>query len=433
MPAPTVERPPIAIDVDTSRDAQLALICTGAFGELGADPSRPTVSVPVGTTEVVVSGGSVQVSSLDREVGGGSDPRVFESPVTATLAAAELQQLNTPTLQGFVASACTEPAHEQWLVGGGASLGMSSTIVLANPFAVPATVQLSIYDETGQIDERKTAGVLVPPATQRIVSLNGYAPASEMLAVRVESTGAAVSAHLSVSHKIDIRSFAIDTVTSQAAPQSTLVFAGVTNFNMHDHGPTGELNEHEDFAVTARVLSTSGAGSGNVTALFADGTSEVLGVVEFDAAVVTEFMVPHWPEEAQALVIDANQPIVASVLGSADVPPDHDYAWFAPTPVLPADTEVGIAVVDGGQLVLANTGSSVASVTLEPGDSALEDVVVEVPVGAAVVVEGVSGGGTLTSTAPVSAGVRVIAGANIAGYPVLAPPQRTSSLTVYPR
>ena len=39
----------------------------------------------------------------------------------------------------------------------------------------------------------------------------------------------------------------------------------------------------------------------------------------------------------------------------------------------------------------------------------------------------------LTSSQPISAGVRVVSGPNIAGYPVLAPIERRAEITVFPR
>lgn len=433
VPSLGVERGVVSIDVDTSRDAQLALVCTGSFGELGADPSRPTDSIPGGDTALTISGETSQEFALARVTPGGSDPLVLESPITSTLAAAEIQTLGSATQQGIAASACTEPAHEQWVVGGSSALGVSSTLVLGNPFEVPATVQVTLFDETGKIDSNKTAGVLVPAKSQRIVSLNGYAPASESLAVRVESVGAAVSAHMGVSHKVDIRSFAVDTVTSQAAPQSMLVVPGVTNRNTHNDGPTGDLQEHEDFPVVVRVLSPAASGSAQITAYFEDREAETLGSIDFAAGVVTDFTVNQWPEDAQGVVVSASAPIIGGVQGSADVPPAHDYAWFAPAPVLAATTEVGVSVVSGGELVIANTSDADARVAVTPEAGSLRAVTVEVPAGNAVPVSGVSGAATLRSDVPVSAGVRVVQDAFIAGYPVIAPPERSSTLRVYTR
>lgn len=457
VPAPAIERGVVALDVDTSRNAQLTFACAGAFGELGADAGRPTVSLPQGFTELALSGESASISELNRDEPSGSAPQVLETPVTATLAAATFQSLDTPTLHGAVASACTEAMHEQWLVGGSTVLGVSTTVVLANPFEVPATVQLTVYDENGQLAGRQTAGVLVPANTQRIVSINGYAPNSEMLAVRVESSGAAVTAHLSVSHQIDVRSFGIDTVTSQAAASKRLIVPGVTNRNLHEHGPTDEADHHEDFPVVVRVFAPgSEGGTARISAIFAEGENEVLGTLDYRSGEVAEFTVDHWPEAAQAVIVEADTAVVGGVLGSADVPPQHDYAWFAPAQLLPVDEPVGLAVVPGGELVLVNPGAESATVSISSGgdggdagdassagasgsngsaaaSSSADAQQVEVAPGAAVTVKVAAGGATLRTSAPIAAGVRVVNGPTIAGYPVPAPPVRTSQLTVYTR
>ena len=140
---------------------------------------------------------------------------------------------------------------------------------------------------------------------------------------------------------------------------------------------------------------------------------------------------PTWPQDAQAVTIDATVPVVAGVLGTADAPPAHDNAWFAPAPALPADTKVAVAVVLGGQLVLVNTGDADASVEIEIEGVAKPNTVT-VPAGAAMPVEA-RGQVWLTSSQPISAGVRVVSGPNIAGYPVLAPIERRAEITVFPR
>lgn len=432
LPIPAIEREVVAVTADTSQNATFSLVCTGAFAELGADPSRPTASVPGGTSSLVVTGTPLEQRELTREQPEGSAPIVVEGSASDRLSAAELQQVGTTSLQGLSASSCAEPVHEQWLVGGGTLLGQSSTLVLGNPFAVPATVQVSVFDESGKIDSSRTTGVLVPAGSQRIVSLNGYAPAKQSLAVQVESTGAAVTAALGVSQTIDIRSFAVDTATRQLAPATSLVVPGVANLSSDEHATDGAAPDADAFPVTVRVLSPKDRGNAIVRAVTTDGTSRNLGTIEFEAGVVTDFEVTSWPGDALAVTIDANVPIVGGVLGSADVPPAHDYAWFAPAPVLPADVELPVSVVLGGDLILVNTGETGASVRIATEGDVEPEQTIEVPAGAAVPVEA-KGQLWVTSTAPISAGVRVVSGPNIAGYPVLAPIERNSSLTVFPR
>ena len=433
LAVPGVERGIVSVEVDTSQNATSSLVCAGAFGELGADPKRPTVAVPGGSTQVVVTGEGTTERELEREQPVGSAPLVVDSSARESVAAAERQLVATPTLQGLAASSCAEPAHEQWLVGGATGLGQSATLVIGNPYDVPATVQVTLFDGEGQIDASSSAGVLVPAGSQRIVSINGYAPGRDELVARVDSTGAAVTAALSVSQTVDIRSYAVDTVTRQLVPQTRLVVPGIVNISNHTHSEVGSVAGVDDFPVVVRVLAPGDvSGTAEITALLPDGAAESLGTLEIEHGTVAEFEVSKWPEDAQAVVVDADVPVVGGVFSTVDVAPAHDYYWSAPAPELPAGADVALSVVDSGRLVLANPGDADATVTIVPADEQGEERTVEVPAGTAVEVAA-QGRNRLRTTAPVSASVRIVEGAYVASYPVFAPADEATSLTVFPR
>lgn len=464
---PSIEREPVSFTVDTLRGAERQFVCAGSFAELGADASRPGVAIPVGVAAITFAGQAASQTELERDEPGGSSPAVLAVPAEAAFAAAQTQSLASDTLRGRTTAACTEPSNEQWLVGGTTVVGASATLNLGNPADVPATVQLTIYDERGEIDSSLTTGVLVPARSERVVSINGYAPGRERLAVRVDSTGAAVTASLGIGQVSGLQPFGVDTVTRQLAGETTLVVPGVANLSDHEHGP-GDTGESDAYPVLVRALSTTGAnGSASVSALFADGTSEALGTLELVGAAVGELSVAHWPAEAAAVVIDADVPIVGGVLGSATAGPDHDNAWFAPAPALRPGLDAFAAIVTGGQLVLANPGGEDAEVTISSAAAAAEaeaeaeagagaetgadqaaggsagssgagaelaiaDQTVTVPAGGAVVLSAPAAARISTSS-PIHAAVRVASGGDIAGYPVLGEPARVTSLTVYPR
>lgn len=433
VPLPAVERDPVAVRVDTLHGAEQSLVCGGSFAELGADPGRPSVAVPSGVAEVTLAGSASSSSQLQRTEPGGSLPEVVHAPAGDAVGAAQRQSVATASLRGLVASSCSEASNEQWLLGGATVLGVTTTLNLGNPSAVPATVQVTLYDERGRVDD-SSSGVLEPAGSERTVSLNGYAPGRERIAVRVVSTGAAVTASLGVAQTDTLTPFAVDTVTRQLAPSRTLVFPGVANISTHQHGP-GDAGEIDPFPVVVRALAPGGeSGTGVVRAVRADGSSEELGVIEFGDGAVAELPIAHWPEDANAVIIEADAPLIGGVLGSADDGVQHDYAWFAPAPQQPADAEIAAPVVAGGQLAIVNPGSAAITVRIGAGDSASSGGSSElsVPAGGAVLADA-AGGALLTGTGPFYAGVRIATGADIAGYPVLAPVERASSITVYPR
>lgn len=426
---PVIERPPVAVTVDAQHGAERPFVCSGAFAELGADSAQPSVSIPRGDAVVSTAGEPSRTTELEREESGGTPPEVQWVPAGVPFAASQSQQVVTDDLKGVVASSCAEPANEQWLVGGATTIGVSTTLTVGNPSQVPATVHLSVYDENGEVDSALTTGVLVPAGSQRVVSLNGYAPSRERLAVRVESTGATVTASMGIGHVKGLIPFAVDTVTRQLAAGTTLVVPGVTTLSDAPKGPN-DTGDADEFPVVVRALSPSGeSGTATVRALLSDGGSEELGSLDLDGSSVSEMPVTIWPENANAVVIDSTVPIVGSVLAQSVNEQAHDYAWFAPAQELPAGAEAAVAGVDGGQLVLANPGSESAEVVL--AGAGVSDVRATVPAGAAIAMLAPSDA-RITSSVPIHAAIRVTSG-GVAGYPVLAEPERASELTVYPR
>lgn len=431
VPLPSIERETVAVTVDTLHGAEQSLVCAGSFAELGTDPNRPTTAFPTGEAAVTVSGAPHGIFDLARQEGGGSLPLVITAPAGEAIAAAQTQQVVTASLRGLAASSCAEAVHEQWLLGGGTSLGIATTLSLGNPADVPATVQLTVYDENGRVDETSTSGVLVPARSERTVSINGYAPGRERIAVRAVSVGAPVTATLGVAQTQTLTPFAVDTVTRQHAPATQLVIPGIANISDHQHGP-GDAGEIDQFPVVVRVHAPGGeTGAATVRAITAEGTSENLGVIEFSGAAVAELPIAHWPEEADAIVIEADAPVLAAVLASADNGMEHDYAWFVPAQLLPIDTPVAAAVVAGGQLVLANPGDTAAEVQIAGADGRVQRTVTVAAGGVTPVTA--AGAVTLTSSAPIAAGVRVTGDGDLAAYPVMRAADRVDRIVVYPR
>ncbi len=428
---PSESRAPEPIVVDTTQDAHRMLACAGSFSVLGVDPDRPGAAIPVGAPAVAVAGTSTGTNTLTRAEGGDGLPAIYAAPVSDPLAAAQAQSVTAENVRGVTASACAEPLNEQWLLGGGSTVGMSTTLSLANPGAVPATVLVTVFDEDGPVESLKSAGVLVPPGTEQTVSVNGYAPDRGMLGVRVVSTGAPVTATLGVAHSQGLEPFAAAVVTRQVAPERTLVIPGVANESDHKHGPS-DSGEGDELPVVLRVLAPEGAGSVSARAVDASGRSTDLGSLDVVEGSVAELRVAAWPADANAVIIDADVPVIASVMGSASKGDASDYDWFVPAPSLAPGETSAAPVVLGGRLILVNPGAETAEVEIRSTSGEGKPRTVKVPAGAATSVAAPEDA-LVKSTQPLHAGVRYLNGGDLAGYPVLAPDPRDGELTVFTR
>lgn len=429
---PSVTHRPLAIKTDTVQNTERTLVCAGSFAELGADPDRPAAAIPTSAPSVAVAGTPNETATLSRTEGGAGIPQVFRASIKDPLGAAQIQGVKTATLRGVTASACTEPLNEQWVLGGATTVGVTSTLSLGNPGEVPATVRVTVFDERGRVDSGQISGVLVPPGTEQTISLNGYAPDRQRIFVRIESTGAPVVASVGVAHVTGLVPYAVDTITRQVEPLTKLVVPGVTNVSDNERR-AGDVGDADPFTVQVRVFAPgSRIGTAHVRAIDNKGQSFDLGDVALAGNRVGELTVAHWPANANAVLIEADVPVLAGVMGSANKGTDHDYAWFAPAPTLDAKTTVPIPLVAGGKLVIANTGTTEANVEIVGGKGKGKPVRVTIPAGAAIV-QDAQAGSMLTSSAPVSAGVRYVSGGDIAGYPVQAADARSGELTIYPR
>ncbi|MGO3146478.1 MAG: DUF5719 family protein [Leucobacter sp.] len=440
---PTIESEPRATQVDTMQTGARSIVCAGAFSELGADPSRPDIAVPIGEASVLVSGpgelGSLTASESDETSVGGS--AVITGTMSEPLAAAQVQRLTSETLTGSVASSCVEPVNEQWLLGGASTLGYSSTLSIGNPGSVAATVHVSVFDENGEIDGQQTTGVIVAPNSEQVISLNGYAPSSERFAVRTSSTGAPITASLSIAEVDGILPVGAATVTSQVRADTHLVIPAIANEATGNHEPAPNVDGTGDqFPVRVQAIAAGDtAGSAQVYAVDADGARSDLGSLELTPGVLSELEVQSWPKDGTAIVIDADVPVYAAAGGAVNTDGERDFEWFIPAPSIEADTETMAAIVGGGTLFIANTGSEDASVTVsevnsdgELADSDAKPVTVEVPAGSAVPVKATQRV-MIESTSAVHAAVRILTPGGLAGYPIVPSSEPASELTVYTR
>lgn len=435
---PGVERPTHSVTVKAQQTGERGIVCSGPFAELGADPERPGIAVPVGSANVVI-GGDGELSTLERsEIDelSVSGVGVVTGAMSETMAAAQSQQLSSPTLRGLVASSCVEPVNEQWLVGGGSAMGETTTLNLGNTSDVPSTVQITVFDENGEIDALQTAGVIVAPFSAQVVSLNGYAPTSERIAVRVTSTGAPVSASLGITKIDGITPMGAATVTRQLRAAEQLVIPAVTSEDNSNHDAPESGGAIDRFPVRVHAIAPGTTpGTAVVAAVDSEGTRFELGEIELAPNVVGELIVPQWPENATALLVEADVPVYAAAEGTANSSSSsgahRDFDWFSPAPALLPGDETSVPIVGGGSLIVANLGPETAKVTATREGSKSEDaLVVVVPAGAAVPIDMV-GVVTLVSDSPVYAGVRLIASGAIAGYPVVPTADNASELTIY--
>lgn len=239
---------------------------------------------------------------------------------TGTLAPGLAAELVTTgrsgTARGLEAVSCATAHPTAWFVGVGTAAGRRDRLVLTNPEAVPAVVDLRFWSEAGPVPAPPNSTAIDVPALGVVsIPLEGMTAGHQRLGVAVTATSGRVSAFV---HDIDERGVqprGVDWIAPAPSPARTIVIPGL---------PDGKLGRSlqllvpgdTDAIVKLRLLTPENS--------FAPAG---LDNVEVKAGRVAEYDLANAVETtASALVVTSDRPVVAVVrqsrtgkAGAADV------------------------------------------------------------------------------------------------------------------
>jgi hypothetical protein len=326
-----------------------------------------------GTADVADAAGLTRLDGseatpLERgaEVAVGSDDdgrdvlRLEPEPTTPLRAAGATASVTTAgDLRGLAAASCTVPSTEHWLVGGDSETGSSAVLTVRNPSDRPAGVTLDVLGPTGPVPVGGQGAFTLAPGEDAAVRLDSLAPEQRRLAVRVQASGARVTASLQAQGIDGLLPSGTDVVEPGAAPTTALAVTGVVaNGAAADDPRAAELwLAAPDDAGTARITVYGPAGP--VTLRGAE-------TVDLEPGVVTPVPLGGLEAGTYTVVVDADVPVVgAARFAVAGRQPDdsvldgtpYDVAWTAGRAVGQAGTASSSQValpttVEGATVVL---------------------------------------------------------------------------------
>ncbi|MDH6235968.1 DUF5719 family protein [Cryobacterium sp. CG_9.6] len=384
LPVPTIEASAMSEVVIPMPTVQQR-VCPGPVLNLAEDSSQAQAATSVGQAEVVSSARATAASedaltvptsdltAVDNTSGTGA-PLLLSLPAepgatTAPLiAGSQSQVVATETIAGFTAAACAEATSDAWLVGGSTDVGRTSLVLLSNPTTVLATVDLTVFGETGAVDAPGATGILVQPGEQRVISLAGLAPNLRSPVVHVESRGGQTTATLEQSSIQGIEPGGVELIAPSTGPSLRQVIAGVrllvppaADANGTDAG-VAEGTPSVRILVTGIEPATVQVGVVSSTA-GADGTSNE---VELAPGVVTEVALPELTEGTFSIDVTSDQPIVAAARTETVGTAGKDFSWFTASETLTDDFLVSVAPGPGPVLHLVNPLTADARISLAP-------------------------------------------------------------------
>lgn len=220
--------------------------------------------------------------------------------------------------RGMASTPCDAAGSDFWFVGGGAVAGRQTRVVLVNPDAFAAVVDLVIYGPDGIVDAPGGRGLVVNPLQRMYVRLDALAPGVATTAMHVIARTGRVGASIDDDQMSGLRSIGTEWVPRSAAPATKVYVPGVfpgSGVRVLAIAAPGE----QDAQVSIRVLSSDGT--------FQPAERDRVtvpndSVVSMDMSSVTQ-------GQAATLELTSDTPIVAGMrqfFGSQRVQNDTAYA-----------------------------------------------------------------------------------------------------------
>lgn len=435
-------------------------VCPGPILRLGDDQglgatSATSIGPPV--TRYQGSTGELTAAQLEQ-----TDNTVGLAPLALTLpptlsptsdgqmaiAGAQSQSAASGDLLGLAAAQCAEPGGDTWLVGGSTDIGRTTLLTISNPTEVIANVVIDIFGPAGEVVAPGTEGIVIPPDTQRVFSLAGFAPQLAAPVVRVQSRGGRVVANLQQSVVRTLEPGGVDIVGASSAPALSTVIPGVVVTSSAAIAAVQEEAGNEDLPTAIRMfvpgesparatvsLRTEVGGAGTVDDPAIDavpGATPAPGgfEIELPAGQVTELAVPGLVDGAYTVSVASDVPIVAAarVNTLTDEGP-ADLAWVASAEPLADETLVSTAPGPEPVLHLANPTDEPRSVVVA---GARSSVTVELAPGAAATTPlGSAEDVTLTGADGVRATVTYSDAGQAAAFGITSPGPASRDIVVY--
>ena len=389
-------------------------VCAGPLLRLGDDAGQAATAVSsVGKPEVRYSqsaGTATRgpLSSTDSTTGVAPDlltlpPRSTNPSLLPLLSGSQVQAVSSGDLVGLAATECAEPRSDSWLVGGATNTGRTTLVTLSNPSNVVATVNMSIFAETGPIISAGMDGIVVPPGGQRVLSLAGFAPDVTSPVVRVQSRGGQVVAHLQQSIVRTLEPGGVDIIGASANPSTLTVIPGLVLSNGTAVAARQAESGFGDLSSIIRLyLPGADAARAEITIVPENGSEAATPVrVVVQPGIVTEVPLDSYPDGSYTVTIASDKPLVAGArISTVGTTGRTDFSWSMSTTRLSQRALVTVAPGPAPLLHLANPTQKDAVVTLvEAGaaEAGATDIRVTVPAGRTVT-QAVTGGANYAIT-----------------------------------
>ena len=361
-----------------------------------------------------------------------------QSAADGFLNATSVSEVNSVFAWGLSAQSCQAPVSEGWLVGGSTTTGRQGVLSLANPGAVPATVDLELYGESGEISAPGAKGILIQPGERRVFSLAGLAPGEQSPVIRMVSAGTPVTMVLHTSLIRGLDPDGMDLVGVQGVPTTERYLPGLYLESEAALERVSALEGYDDVGPVLRLLAPEEDAEVVVT-IVRPGLGDLVNDVSLDAGRVFDVALDELGEGHAGVMIQSSTPVVAGIRHTSIGDPRTDLSWVSSAPTI---TDVGSLVIPSGvdaTLHVLSHSDQTATVRFarvsDDGQDALGSGSLEVD-DFGVEVRGLGGGGgnyLFETDQPVSVAVVLREAGQLANLIAVPPPPELPTVEIYAR
>lgn len=217
---------------------------------------------------------------------------------------------------------CSVSNGEQWFVGGSGGLTSKSFLYIVNSGFSESAVDLELFTLNGPIESKL---VTVPQNSTKKIAIDSLVPGEESIALAVKTRSGRVSSYLFDERKKGLKALGADYVAPVGQARKQVVIPAIS-------GLFGKLSQNTNsVSHTLRLLVPSSIDANvDISVNSDDGKFIPVGLSQLNIKSQRVFNVPLAfapTNQPFSLIIESDQPILASVLSNFSYGKSYEIAW----------------------------------------------------------------------------------------------------------
>jgi hypothetical protein len=217
---------------------------------------------------------------------------------------------------------CSVSNGTQWFVGGSGALTSKSYLYIVNSGFSQSLVDLEVFTPNGALEPKS---VSIPQNSTKKLSVDSLVPGEDVIVIGVKTQSGRVSSYLFDERKKGLRSLGADFIAPIGSSSKKVTISAIS-------GLTGKLVTQSNSVSHAMRVLVPGKIDANVSVTINsnDGNFIPVGLAELKVKSQRVLNIPLTfapTNQAFSIIIDSDQPLLASVLSTFNYGKSSEIAW----------------------------------------------------------------------------------------------------------